>query len=109
MLLTDNIGLKYLFGQKTLNARQARWIAFLREYDFEIKHIKGKENIIANPLSRKQHQLHSVLISNYEFDFKTLLREASVNDEQYGSWVGKCNHKHLGTDENLYQIHAKGF
>ena len=41
MLLTDNIGLKYLFDQKTLNAGQARWLAFFSEYDFEIKHIKG--------------------------------------------------------------------
>ena len=58
LLLTDNIGLKYLFDQKILNARQARWLAFIIEYDFEIKHIKGKENIVADALSRQQHKLH---------------------------------------------------
>ena len=42
LLLTQNIGLKYMFDQETLNALQARWLAFLSEYDFEIKHIKGK-------------------------------------------------------------------
>ena len=41
LLLTDNIGLKYQFDKKTLNARQARWLAFMSEYDFEIRHIKG--------------------------------------------------------------------
>ena len=41
-LMTDNKGLKYLLDQPNLNARQARWLAFLSEYDFEIQPIKGK-------------------------------------------------------------------
>ena len=40
--MLDNISLKYLFDQGNFNARQARWFSFLSEYDFEIKHIKGK-------------------------------------------------------------------
>ena len=51
MLLTDNIGLKYLFDHKTLNACQDRWLAFLSECDFQIRHIKGKENIGTDALS----------------------------------------------------------
>jgi hypothetical protein len=35
-------GLKHLFGQPTLNARQTRWMEFFSECNFEIKHIKGK-------------------------------------------------------------------
>ena len=46
--MTDNKGLKYLLDQPNLNARQARWLAFLSEYDFEIQHIKGKENKAAD-------------------------------------------------------------
>jgi hypothetical protein len=41
-LRIDHNGLKYLFDQPTLNARKSRWIEFLSEYDFDIKHIKGK-------------------------------------------------------------------
>ena len=40
LLMSDNISLKYLFDQENLNARQDRWLSFLREHDFEIKHIK---------------------------------------------------------------------
>jgi hypothetical protein len=40
----NHCGLKRFFGQPTLNAIQTRWIEFLSEYDFEIKHIKGKKN-----------------------------------------------------------------
>ena len=43
-LRTDHCGLKYLFDQPTPNARKARWLEFLCEFDFGIKHIKGKEN-----------------------------------------------------------------
>ena len=52
-LRTDHYGLKYLFDQPTLNARQARWLEILCEFDFEIKHIKGKENKVVDVLSRK--------------------------------------------------------
>ena len=52
-LRTDHCGLKYLFDQPTLNARQARWLEFLCEFYFEIKHIKGKENKVADALSKK--------------------------------------------------------
>ena len=34
-LRTDHYGLKNLFDQPTLNARQARWLEFLCQFDFE--------------------------------------------------------------------------
>jgi hypothetical protein len=43
-LRTDHIGLKYRFEHPTLTAKQTRWKEFLGEYEFNIKHIKGKEN-----------------------------------------------------------------
>ena len=48
ILMTDNKGLKYLLDQPNLNARQARWLSFLSEYDFKIQEIKGKENNVAD-------------------------------------------------------------
>jgi len=44
LLLTDHHSLTNYFNQPTLNARQARWVDFLGGFDFEIKHLKGKEN-----------------------------------------------------------------
>jgi hypothetical protein len=41
-LRIDHIGLEYLFEHPTWNARQTRWMEFLSEYEFDIKHIKGK-------------------------------------------------------------------
>ena len=50
-LRTDHRGLKYLFVQPTLNGRQDRWLDFLCEFDFEIKHIKGKANKVTDALN----------------------------------------------------------
>jgi hypothetical protein len=42
MLMTYHSALRYLFDQPKLNTIQAKWMALLSEFDFEIKHIKGK-------------------------------------------------------------------
>jgi hypothetical protein len=52
-LRIDHNSLKYLFDQPTLNARQSRWLEFIFEYDFDIKHIKGKENKVVDALSMR--------------------------------------------------------
>ena len=52
LLKTDNMSLMYLFKQPDLNARKSRWLDFLSEYHFKLKHITGKENKISNALSR---------------------------------------------------------
>ena len=56
--MSDNISLRYLFNQHNLNARQDRWLLFLSEYDFEIKHIKGKENKVVYALIRHVNLLY---------------------------------------------------
>jgi hypothetical protein len=43
LLQIDNGGVKNLFIQPDLNGRQARWLAFLSELDFEVRHIKGRK------------------------------------------------------------------
>jgi len=53
-----------------LNARPARWLEFLSEYDLDIKHIKGKENKAADALSRRVHEMHPTAISMYRMDLK---------------------------------------
>ena len=67
--MNDNKGLKYLLDQPNLNARQDRWLAFLSEYDFEIQHIKGKENKVVDALSRNARLKFTTVISTYTINF----------------------------------------
>jgi hypothetical protein len=52
-LKIDHMRLKYLFEKPSLNARQARWMEFLCEFDFEVKLVKQKENKDTNALRKK--------------------------------------------------------
>jgi hypothetical protein len=67
-LRIDHNGRKYLFDESNLNVRHIRWVEFLCEYDFYIKHIKGKENKVVFALSRRVHELHTTTISMYQTD-----------------------------------------
>ena len=82
-LRTDHCGLKYLFDQPTLNARQARWPEFLCEFDFEIKHIKGKENKVADALSRKVQEMHVASLSICQSDLREQIVSHAAGDELY--------------------------
>ncbi|GKE41984.1 putative reverse transcriptase domain-containing protein [Tanacetum coccineum] len=44
----------HIFDQKELNMRQRRWLELLADYDYEIRYHPGKENVVANALSRKE-------------------------------------------------------
>jgi len=50
---SDHRNLRTFMTTKELNARQARWAEELSSYDFVIEHIKGKENVVADALSRR--------------------------------------------------------
>ena len=80
---TDHYGLKYLFDQPALNARQARWLEFLCEFDFEIKHIKGKENKVADALSRKVQEMDVASLSTCHSDLRQQIVNHTARDEMY--------------------------
>ena len=81
--MSDNISLKYIFDQQNLNTRQAIWLSFLSEYDFEIQHIKGKENKVVDALSRNARLNFVAAVSTYKIDLEEQLEEGVKLDENY--------------------------
>ena len=67
ILMIDNKGLKYLLDQPNLNARQARWLVFLSEYDFEIQHK------VADALSINAKLKFTAAIGTYKTDLEEQL------------------------------------
>jgi len=49
---TDNVVVTALMKMKNPQKRVARWITYLQEFNFEIKHIPGRSNEVADLLSR---------------------------------------------------------
>ena len=72
-----------MFDQQNLNVRQARWLAFLSEYYFKIKYIKGKENKVVDSIRRNAVTSFVVAISNYKIDLEDKLEEQIKRDPQY--------------------------
>ena len=48
----DHNPLTFLHSLQNPNQRLMRWCIFLQPYNLDIRHIKGKENVIADALSR---------------------------------------------------------
>ena len=83
---TDHKSLKYISTQRDLNLRQRRWVEFLEDYDFTMKYLEGKANVVVDALSRKSYaSLSSVIASCQEtlevlqyFDLHVGLSSSSV-------------------------------
>jgi hypothetical protein len=108
LLLMDNSGVKYVFNQPDLNAREARWLAFLSEFDFEVKHIKGKENKVADALSRRVHGLFQININRAESDLEQRTRTTSIKDRNYTKIMTKLQNNNTNSDKPDLSIDKKG-
>nr|GEZ03581.1 retrotransposon protein, putative, Ty3-gypsy subclass [Tanacetum cinerariifolium] len=53
-VFTDHKSLQHILDQKGLNIRQRRWLVLLSDYDCDILYHSGKENVVADALSRKE-------------------------------------------------------
>ena len=52
LVFTDHNPLTFIHKMKNKNQRLVRWSLTLQEYNLDIKHIKGKDNVMADALSR---------------------------------------------------------
>jgi len=52
-LLTDHDSLKYHRSMPHLEGRLFRWVQKMAEFDYKLQHIPGKDNVVADALSRR--------------------------------------------------------
>jgi hypothetical protein len=97
-----------MFDKQNLNARQARWLAFLSEYDFEIKHIKGKENKVEDALSRHANLIYTVTRSNYETNLEERVRITAEKDPEYQNIKLKIVDNSTGIEESDFRFSKSG-
>ncbi|GKD89007.1 putative reverse transcriptase domain-containing protein, partial [Tanacetum coccineum] len=55
-VFTDHKSLQHILDQKELNIRQRRWLELLSDYNCDIRYHPGKDNVVADALSRKERE-----------------------------------------------------
>ena len=62
---TDNNPLTYIFTSANLDAAGQQWVALLASYNFSLEYQKGKDNTVADFLSRMDEQLPEEEVQEY--------------------------------------------
>lgn len=88
VLYTDHEALKYINGPHKLDRRHAKWVAYLPEYTFTLKHQTGTINRVADALSRRNTLLMTKSSQVTGFEALTELYET---DPSFGKIVREVN------------------
>ena len=84
---SDHESLKHIKSQAKLNRRHAKWVEFIETFPYVIKHKKGKENVIADALSRRYTMLS-------QLDFKIFgletIKDEYVHDADFKDVLQNC-------------------
>jgi hypothetical protein len=86
------------------NVRQYRWMDLLGEFDFEIKHIKGKENRVVDALSRSMKVVHLAAVSTNESDIKERFKSAQEIDAFFKTMTSYLKQEPKGMKYEGYQM-----
>lgn len=86
---TDHESLKHLRGQGKLGKRHAKWVSFIDTFPYVIKYKKGKENIVADALSRRYTLLSTLDTKILGFEY---IKELYETDPDFSSVYVACEH-----------------
>ena len=87
----DHDSLKYFLEQRLSSEEQQKWVTMMLGYDFEIIYKKGKQNVVADALSRRDEDVEALLcaISIIQPDWIKEAREEWKNDEEVWELIRK--------------------
>src|SRR6185437_11343452 len=81
IVITDHRSLQYLATQDKLSARQTRWSEFLQQFDYEIRYRPGRDNQVADSLSRRpDHTLAAIHITQHCGELVETIKAEYDND-----------------------------
>ena len=82
-VLTDHQPLVSVFKKKTKSPRMNRWILEIREYNFEIKYVKGKYNYVADHLSRPVAMISEINNDGHLGRSREEIRNLQMGEERW--------------------------
>ena len=69
MIHTGHESLKHIKGQDKLDKRHACWIEFVESFPYIVRYKQGKDNIVADALSRRYTLLTSISSKLLGFEY----------------------------------------
>ncbi|MFS7899882.1 putative nucleotidyltransferase, Ribonuclease H [Helianthus anomalus] len=87
VLYSDHQALRFINGQHKLNPRHAKWVEYLQEFSFVIRHKAGTSNTVADALSRRRALLTSLQLQVEGFD---IFRGLYVDDPDFSEAWKSC-------------------
>jgi RNase H-like domain found in reverse transcriptase/Reverse transcriptase (RNA-dependent DNA polymerase)/Integrase zinc binding domain/Integrase core domain/gag-polyprotein putative aspartyl protease len=85
-VITDNWATKFLLTKPELNKRQAGWLDFIQEFNLEIIYRPGKDNTVADALSRRpDYTINTICSLSLSKGLLPAVQAAAKKDEQYQS------------------------
>ncbi|KAL4011199.1 hypothetical protein IC575_028248 [Cucumis melo] len=85
---TDHESLKHLKGQTKLNKRHAKWVEFIETFPYVIHYKKGKDNVVADALSRRYALFSS--LSAKVLGFKHMIELYKVEKSKFYDVYAQC-------------------
>ena len=88
---TDQDSLQYFLEKRLSSEEQQKWVTKMLGYDFEIIYKKGKQNVVADALSRKNEDVEALLcaISIIQPDWMIKERDEWKNDDEVWALIQK--------------------
>jgi hypothetical protein len=96
----DHDSLKYFLEQRLSLEEQQKWVTKILGYDFEIIYKKGKKNVVADALSRKDEDVEAFLcaISIIQPDWIIEARDEWKNDENMWTLIQRLQQDSSASD-----------
>ncbi|XP_051152721.1 uncharacterized protein LOC127266509 [Andrographis paniculata] len=88
VVYTDHESLKHIKSQSKLSTRHILWISFIDTFPYVVKYKKGKENIVADALSRRYALVTTLESKLLGFSY---LKELYATDPDFSDIFAKCN------------------
>jgi hypothetical protein len=96
----DHDSLKYFLEQRLSSEEQQKWVTKILGYDFEIVYKKGKKNVVADALSRKDEDVEAFLcaISIIQPNWIIEARDEWKNDEKVWTLIQRLQQDSSASD-----------
>ncbi|MCO5574137.1 hypothetical protein L7F22_027917 [Adiantum nelumboides] len=88
IVFTDHQSLRYFLSQKQLLEKQMRWANILSQFHFQIVHVQGHKNVVADALSRMP--LVQAISAIHHSSFEDMVDEyaTDTNFADIFTWIG---------------------